>query len=88
MALGRGTVDLADNAEADRYRMVLRLRGLGRSVPMELRITPWSLDADTHIELLPLRAVRPSTRYFRRGRAVLNEVVHAVATGSNGGAIR
>jgi hypothetical protein len=56
---------------------------------MELRVTPWSSNSGTHIELLPLRAVRPNGRYFRNGRAVLNDVVHTVATGpTNAGDLR
>jgi hypothetical protein len=80
VALGCATIDLASDTETSRYRLALRLRRFGRSVPMELRVTPWSSNSGTHIELLPLRAVRPNGRYFRRGRAVLNDVVHTVAT--------
>jgi hypothetical protein len=80
VALGCATIDLASDTETSRYRLALRLRRLGRSVPMELRVTPWSSNSGTHIELLPLRSVRPNGWYFRRGRAVLNDVVHTVAT--------
>jgi hypothetical protein len=48
---------------------------------MEVRVTPWS-ETDTHIELLPLRTVRPSRRYFRHSRVVLNDLVAAIAAGS------
>lgn len=81
VALGCATIELASDTETSRYRLTLRLRRFGRSVPMELRVTPWSTNAGTHIELLPLRAVRPNGRYFRRGREVLNDVVHTVDTG-------
>jgi hypothetical protein len=49
---------------------------------MELRVTPWSPTAGTHIELLPLRRVRPSHRYFRTGRTVLEDVVATIVGSS------
>lgn len=89
VALGCATIDLASETQTTRYRLALRLRRFGRSMPMELRVTPWSSNSGTHIELLPLRAVRPNGRYFRNGRAVLNDVVHTVATGpTNAGDLR
>lgn len=80
--IGCATIDAPTDGEPDRYRVALRLQGRGRSLPMELRVTPWSSTSGTHIELLPLRTVRPNHRYFRRGRSVLNDVVTAIDRGS------
>jgi hypothetical protein len=72
------TIDASPGGEPNRYRLVLRLKGHGRPMPMELRVTPWSPTAGTHIELLPLRRVRPSHRYFRTGRSVLDDVMATI----------
>jgi len=45
---------------------------------MELRVSPWSGPADTHVELVPLRRVRPSRSYFATGRRVLADVIGAL----------
>jgi hypothetical protein len=76
------TIDAPDDGEPNRYRLMLRLKGRGRPLPMELRVTPWSPTAGTHIELLPLRRVRPSHRYFRTGRSVLEDVVATIVGSS------
>ena len=86
VGLGCAAIDAPKGGEPDRYRVTLRLLGRARSVPMELRVTPWSSTSGTHIELLPLRAVRPSHRYFRRGRSVLDDVVAAIDGGPAGAA--
>jgi hypothetical protein len=83
--LDRADLDAPADGAPDRYRVTLRLVGRARSVPMELRVTPWSSTSGTHIELLPLRSVRPSHRYFRRGRSVLSDVVSAIDGASAGG---
>jgi hypothetical protein len=80
--MGCATIDEGPDDAPNRFRLELRFQGPGRSLPMELRVTPWS-DTDTHVELLPLRAVRGSRRYFRRSRLVLNDIVGAIALGSS-----
>ncbi len=59
------------------YRLGLRTRRIGRPVPMELSVTAWSPGA-THLELAPLRAVRPGRRYFARARALLDDATSAL----------
>jgi hypothetical protein len=76
------TIDARSDNVPDLFRLELRFQRSWRSLPMELRLTPWS-DTDTHVELLPLRAVRGSRRYFRRSRMVLNDVVGAIAPSSS-----
>jgi hypothetical protein len=78
--VGCAFIDAPDGGP-DRYRVTLRFRRRPCALPMELRVTPWSEAAGTHVELLPLRAVRPSRRYFRRSRAVLNDVVVTIVAG-------
>ncbi len=67
-------------AGAQRYRLSVRMRRIGRPVPMELIVSPWSSTAATHVELLPLRAVRPNRDYFVRGRALLEDAAVAIAS--------
>jgi hypothetical protein len=79
VSMGCATIDARSDDAPDLLRLELHFQAPGRrSLPMELRLTPWS-DTDTHVELLPLRAVRGSRRYFRRSRLVLNDVVGAIA---------
>jgi hypothetical protein len=80
--LGCATIDVPHGGGPDRYRLRLRLRGRARALPMELRLTPWSETWGTHLELLPLRSVRPSNRYLRKGRAVLDDVIATIVDGS------
>jgi len=68
----------AGPGRAGRVTMAVRVRRLGRPVPMELRVSPWSGPADTHVELVPLRRVRPSRSYFTTGRRVLADVIGAL----------
>jgi hypothetical protein len=74
-ALEEGSTTLEPAEGAPRYRLSLRLRRFGRSVPMELTLSPWAGPATTHLELVPLRTVRPTRRYFRRGRSLLDDAV-------------
>jgi hypothetical protein len=75
---GCATIDAPEKAR--RYRLSVRLRRIGRrSVPMELVVTRWSTSA-THVELLPLRAVRPGRRYFVKGRALLDDATETIAS--------
>jgi hypothetical protein len=79
VSMGCATIDARSDDAPDLFRLELHFQTRGRrSLPMELRLTPWS-DTDTHVELLPLRAVRGSRRYFRQSRLVLNDVVGAIA---------
>jgi len=76
------TIDAPPGGHPNRYRLMVRLKGRGRPMPMELRVTPWSPTAGTHIELLPLQRVRPSHRYFRTGRTLLDDVTATIVASS------
>ena len=55
----------------------LRPGRLRRRVPMEIQVSRWS-PRFTKLEMIPLRRLRPTPRYFRAG----NRVLDAVAAGS------
>jgi hypothetical protein len=75
---GPSTAD-ASHSGAARYQMAVRIGRLRRSIPIELRIAPWSATEGTEIELLPSRRVRPTPRYFARCRALLNDLSAEIA---------
>ncbi len=62
-----GSATIEAPAGAQRYRLAVRVGWVGRSVPMELTLSPWAGPATTHLELVPLRSVRPRRRYFAAG---------------------
>ena len=50
-----------------------------RRVPMRVEIAPWTTDgATTGVELVPLRRVRRTARYFRAGHRLADDVAHAL----------
>jgi hypothetical protein len=75
-----GCARIDSPAGAQRYRLLVRMRRVGRPVPMELVVSPWSWTAATHVELLPLRAVRPNREYFVRARALLDDVAATIGS--------
>ena len=72
------STDAAQNGGA-RYQMAVRVGRLRRRIPLELRVAPWSETEGTQIELLPVRRVRPTPRYFARCRALLNDLSAEIA---------
>jgi len=72
------STDTAQNGGA-RYQMAVRVGRLRRRIPLELRVAPWSETEGTQIELLPVRRVRPTARYFARCRALLNDLSAEIA---------
>jgi hypothetical protein len=75
--VGLATIDVRQPG-ASGYRVAVRLRHHWRSLAMELRVTPWSDGSDTHLELVPLRRVRASRRYFRSGRTLIADAVSTI----------
>jgi hypothetical protein len=71
-----------------RCKIAVRLHrgGARRLLPMELQLLPWSsLQGVTFLELVPRRAVRPGSRYYRAGHALIDQVIlelraHGAAT--------
>jgi hypothetical protein len=84
--LRHATIDEPDIG-VTRYRVTIRLRHRGRPLAMELRITPWSGASDTHLELLPLRRIRPNRRYFRSGRTLITEAVDTIRAHASADAV-
>jgi hypothetical protein len=75
--LARSSLEDLDT-QVSRYRLVLRLRHHGRSLALELRVTPWSDQSNTYVELMPLRHLRPNRRYFRAGRVLIAQAVGTI----------
>lgn len=57
-------------------RLIVDLQiGRRRSVPMRLEVSPWTADGrTTGLELMPVRAVRATPRYFRAGHRLLDDL--------------
>ena len=77
-AAGRSAVPSGPGAGAPplRYRIAVRTGALRRTL-LEVRLGPWAGTATTHLELVPSRPVRPTTRYLERCRRLLDELVAA-----------
>ncbi|HXW38835.1 MAG TPA: hypothetical protein VEJ44_04000 [Acidimicrobiales bacterium] len=75
-----GCASIDADASASRLTRTVRMRRIVRSVPMELVVSQWSSTEATLLELLPLRAVRPSRRYFAKGRALLDDAAETIAS--------
>lgn len=67
---------LVDGHETTRLVLDLRTGRGRRQVPVRLELAPWTTDGATSgLELVPMRAVRPTPGYFRAGHRLLDAVV-------------
>jgi len=57
-----------------RYRVAVSTGPLRRRTPVEVRVGPWAGTGSTHLELVPARANRPTTRFFAGARCLLDEL--------------
>jgi hypothetical protein len=76
----RLTVPALDAFRSGRGHIDVRLgRGLLRpSLPMDLHVVRWSSAFGSVFELHPARGVRPDTRYYREGNALLDHLTAVI----------
>ena len=72
------TSGAAGRAIPGRFHRRLAVRRIGRPLPVELRVSAWAEDSDTLLELVPLRSLRPSARYFARARGVMEAAAASI----------